>query len=263
MKRRVGVGDEIGPTPGPRVEHCFEPALGRVGGTAGVEHVEHWARRCADERRCLPLPLPVLNLLTHLARTAMRGDVPRTLCCIAWCARTGLRSSSARRRRAGCRGSWCARSRRISSAGCSRMGSCTCGAATAAKSWSSRSRASGVAFVRRASRAECQTRPRTSSTTRSRGADATVGVLAAVAPAHLAWLRQEALRRGDVGVHGRGLALSCEKCGGRLRIVEIAKKPDDVTRVLNERGYARAPPRAPPDAESRASAHGQLQLVFR
>jgi len=53
------------------------------------------------------------------------------------------------------------------------------------------------------------------------------------------------------------------KCGGRLRIVEIAKKPDDVTRVLNERGYARAPPRAPPDAESRASAHGQLRLVFR
>ena len=57
--------------------------------------------------------------------------------------------------------------------------------------------------------------------------------------------------------------LKCEKCGGRLRIVEIAEKPDDVSRVLNERGYARAPPRAPPDAESRASAHGQLRLVFR
>jgi len=52
--------------------------------------------------------------------------------------------------------------------------------------------------------------------------------------------------------------LKCEKCGGRLRIVEVAKKPDEIARVLNERGYARAPP----DAEPRASAHGQLRLVF-
>ena len=52
--------------------------------------------------------------------------------------------------------------------------------------------------------------------------------------------------------------LKCEKCGGRLRIVEIAKKPDDIARVLNERGY----PRAPPDAEPRASAYGQLRLVL-
>jgi hypothetical protein len=56
--------------------------------------------------------------------------------------------------------------------------------------------------------------------------------------------------------------LKCEKCGGRLRIVEIAKKPNEIARVLNERGYARAPPRAPPDAEPRAPAHGQLRLVF-
>jgi hypothetical protein len=56
--------------------------------------------------------------------------------------------------------------------------------------------------------------------------------------------------------------LKCEKCGGRLRIVEIAKKPDDIQRVLGERGYARAPPRAPPRAELPASAHGQLRLVF-
>ena len=56
--------------------------------------------------------------------------------------------------------------------------------------------------------------------------------------------------------------LKCEKCGGRLRIVEVAKKPDEIARVLNERGYARAPPRAPPDADPRASAHGQLRLVF-
>ena len=56
--------------------------------------------------------------------------------------------------------------------------------------------------------------------------------------------------------------LKCEKCGGQLRIVEVAKKPDDVSRVLGERGYARAPPRAPPEAEPRASAYGQLRLVF-
>ena len=56
--------------------------------------------------------------------------------------------------------------------------------------------------------------------------------------------------------------LTCQKCGGRLRIVEVAKKPDDIMRVLGERGYARAPPRAPPVAELPASAHGQLRLVF-
>ena len=57
--------------------------------------------------------------------------------------------------------------------------------------------------------------------------------------------------------------LKCEKCGGRLRIVEIAKKPDDVARVLGERGYARAPPRAPPIAELPVSPHGQLRLAFQ
>ncbi len=57
--------------------------------------------------------------------------------------------------------------------------------------------------------------------------------------------------------------LKCEKCGGRLRIVEIAKKPDDVARVLGERGYARAPPRPPPIAELPVSPHGQQRLAFK
>ena len=57
--------------------------------------------------------------------------------------------------------------------------------------------------------------------------------------------------------------LKCEKCDGRLRIVEIAKKPDDIARVLSERGYVRAPPRAPPAAEPPASPHGQRRLVLR
>lgn len=52
--------------------------------------------------------------------------------------------------------------------------------------------------------------------------------------------------------------LKCERCGGRLRIVEIAKKPDDVTRVLRERSWARAPPRA----ELPAFVNGQLRLEF-
>ena len=43
----------------------------------------------------------------------------------------------------------------------------------------------------------------------------------------------------------------------RLRIVEIAKKPDDVSRVLAERGWSRAPPRGPPRAEVPLLAHGQ------
>jgi hypothetical protein len=54
----------------------------------------------------------------------------------------------------------------------------------------------------------------------------------------------------------------CEKCGGRLRIVEIAKKPDDIARVLDERGWSRAPPRGPPRAELPVLAHGQLRLAF-
>ena len=56
--------------------------------------------------------------------------------------------------------------------------------------------------------------------------------------------------------------LVCVRCGGRLRIVELAKKPDDAARVLAERGWARAPPRAPPGAELLAFAHGQLRLQF-
>ena len=56
--------------------------------------------------------------------------------------------------------------------------------------------------------------------------------------------------------------LKCERCGGRLRIVEIAKTPDDVSRMLSERAWARAPPRAPPDAALPAFMHGQLRLEF-
>ncbi len=55
--------------------------------------------------------------------------------------------------------------------------------------------------------------------------------------------------------------LKCEKCGGRLRLVEIATKRDDVSRVLSERGWSRAPPRAPPLAE--LPVHGQLRLAFK
>lgn len=52
--------------------------------------------------------------------------------------------------------------------------------------------------------------------------------------------------------------LKCERCGGRLRIVEIAKKPDDVARVLGERGWARGPPRP----ELPSFMDGQLRLAF-
>ena len=38
--------------------------------------------------------------------------------------------------------------------------------------------------------------------------------------------------------------LKCERCGGRLRLVESAKKPNDISRVLGDLSYARAPPRA-------------------
>ena len=51
--------------------------------------------------------------------------------------------------------------------------------------------------------------------------------------------------------------LKCAKCGGRLRLVEVAKKPNDISRVLGDLGYARAPPSAPPRAESSALVHGQ------
>jgi hypothetical protein len=56
--------------------------------------------------------------------------------------------------------------------------------------------------------------------------------------------------------------LKCQQCGGRLRIVEIAKKFDDIKRVLAERGWSRAPPRAPPSAPPPASVHKQLRFVF-
>ena len=58
--------------------------------------------------------------------------------------------------------------------------------------------------------------------------------------------------------------LTCQKCGGRLRIVEIAKKPDDISRILSDLGYPSAPPRAPPRTapELPAFAHGQLRLAF-
>jgi hypothetical protein len=56
--------------------------------------------------------------------------------------------------------------------------------------------------------------------------------------------------------------LKCDRCGGRLRIVEIAKTPDDIARVLRERGRSRASPRGPPRAALPVLAHGQLCLAF-
>lgn len=50
--------------------------------------------------------------------------------------------------------------------------------------------------------------------------------------------------------------LKYERCGGRLRIVEIAKRPDDIRRVPDERSWSRAPPRGPPRAE--LPVQGQL-----
>ena len=66
----------------------------------------------------------------------------------------------------------------------------------------------------------------------------------------------EAVVRSTVDV------LNCERCGGRLRLVEIATKRDDISRALGDLGYARAPPSAPPRAESSALVHGQLRLAF-
>ena len=68
---------------------------------------------------------------------------------------------------------------------------------------------------------------------------------------HWSWLLQRVF-----AVDG----LKCERCGGRLRLVEIATKRDDISRVLGDPGYARAPPSAPPRAELRP--HGQLRLAF-
>ena len=55
--------------------------------------------------------------------------------------------------------------------------------------------------------------------------------------------------------------LVCVHCGGRLRIVELATKPDDVSRILRERGWARAPPRAELPTFP-AFMGGQLRLQF-
>ena len=67
------------------------------------------------------------------------------------------------------------------------------------------------------------------------------------------WLLQRVFA-GDI--------LKCEQCGGRLRLVEIATKRDDISRALGDLGYARAPPSAPPRAESSALVHGQQRLAF-
>ncbi len=39
--------------------------------------------------------------------------------------------------------------------------------------------------------------------------------------------------------------LKSGSCGGRLRLLETAKKPDDISPVLSDLGYSRAPPRTP------------------
>jgi len=71
--------------------------------------------------------------------------------------------------------------------------------------------------------------------------------------------------------------LVCVRCGGALRIVKIATRPDD--HVLGVLGSLRAPPRAlravaralgeqglprgPPAAEQTENIHGHLALQFR
>ena len=47
--------------------------------------------------------------------------------------------------------------------------------------------------------------------------------------------------------------LACQRCGGRLRIVEVASKPDDASRVLGGLGWSRGPPCA---ASRRVAAAG-------
>ena len=49
----------------------------------------------------------------------------------------------------------------------------------------------------------------------------------------------------------------CARCGGKMKIVQIATTADAIARVLGELGLG---PRAPPRA--RPAAAGQLKLVF-
>jgi len=51
----------------------------------------------------------------------------------------------------------------------------------------------------------------------------------------------------------------CSRCGGALRLVKIATRPDDIARALGEQGL----PRGPPAAEQTVTIHGQLALQFR
>jgi len=53
--------------------------------------------------------------------------------------------------------------------------------------------------------------------------------------------------------------LVCIRCGGALRIVKIATRPDEIARALGEQGLARGPPAA----EQTVTSHGQLALHFR
>jgi len=53
--------------------------------------------------------------------------------------------------------------------------------------------------------------------------------------------------------------LVCIRCGGALRIVKIATRPDDISRALGEQGL----PRGPPAAEQTVTMLGQLLLQFR
>ena len=56
--------------------------------------------------------------------------------------------------------------------------------------------------------------------------------------------------------------LKCAKCGGRLRIVKIAEKPDDIARILGERGWSRAPPRALAGSRSARQRHLDSAIVL-
>ena len=51
----------------------------------------------------------------------------------------------------------------------------------------------------------------------------------------------------------------CSRCGGALRIVKIATRPDEIARALGEQGL----PRGPPGTKQTVTIHGQLALHFR
>ena len=51
----------------------------------------------------------------------------------------------------------------------------------------------------------------------------------------------------------------CSRCGGAVRLVKIATRPNEIARALGEQGL----PRGPFAAEQTVTIHGQLALQFR